>query len=295
MGYFSPTDPIKIMLGQQHFDPRIYAQLRHAYGLDLPWYQQYANLLIGLLHFNLGLSITQPNREVWDILREGVPISLELGFWALVIQYMVGLLLGVLSAVKANTWVDTTNMAVLLVLYTVPAFIVCVFLQSLIVWIDQSTAISWPVAGWGVPWQYSWSDLQHKLLPILIVAVSGIAYIARLTRTGTLETLQQDFVRTARAKGLLERRVIFLHALRNSLIPVGTTIGLSFGFLVVGDFFIERIFSIPGIGYITLLSATAYDYPVIQATAILLATGVVLGNLISDLLYRLIDPRIKIA
>lgn len=294
LGYLAPGDPIRTLLGQ-HFNPTVYTLLRHKYGLDLPWYQQYWTFLINLLHFNLGTSFTQTNRPVWDILKEGVPVSVELGLWALVIEFLVGIPLGILSAVKADTWVDTLNTGVLLIAYTVPTFITCVFAQVILVWLDQQTSIGWPIAGWGTPWQYDWSDLQYKIAPILILSLSGIAYIARFTRSNLLEVLHQDYIRTARAKGLSERVVIYRHALRNALIPLVTLLGLSLGLLIAGAFFIEFIFNIPGIANITIRSVLAYDYPVIQATAVLLAFGVVLGNLLADLLYSLVDPRIKLA
>ncbi len=294
LGYFAPGDPIRTLMGQ-NFDPRVYAILRHRYGLDLPWYQQYGAFLGRLAHFDLGLSFTQTNRPVWDILKEGVPISVELGFWALVIQFTVGIPLGILSATRINTWVDTVNTSVLLVAYTLPAFITCVFVQVGLVWMDQKTGMNWPVAGWGAPWAYDWTDLQYKIAPILILSLGGIAYIARFTRSNMLEVLHQDYLRTARAKGLSERVVIFKHALRNAMIPLVTILGLSFGLLIVGAFFIEFIFNIPGIANLTINAVRGYDYPVIQATAILLALGVVLGNLLSDLLYSLVDPRIKLA
>src|SRR5690348_9419163 len=294
LGYLAPGDPIRTLLGQQ-FNPTVYALIRHKYGLDQSWYQQYWNFLVNLVHFNLGLSFTQTNRPVWDILKEGVPISVELGFWALVIEYLVGIPLGVLSATRANTWVDTLSTGTLLIVYTLPTFITCVFVQILLVWLDQQTGIGWPIAGWGAPWQYDWTDLQYKIAPILLLSLSGIAYIARFTRSNLLEVIQQDYIRTARSKGLSERVVIYRHALRNALIALVTLLGLSLGLLVTGAFFIEFIFNIPGIANITIRSVLAYDYPVIQATAILLAFGVVLGNLLSDLLYTLVDPRIKFA
>ncbi|MEO7019858.1 MAG: ABC transporter permease [Ktedonobacteraceae bacterium] len=294
LGYFAPGDPIRNLLGLQ-FNPIVYKILRHKYGLDLPWYQQYGAFLINLLHFNLGLSIVQENRPVWDIIKEGVPISVELGFWALVIQYVVGVPLGVLSATRANTWVDTMSTGTLLIVYTLPAFITCVFVQVLLVWLDQKTNLGWPIAGWGAPWQYDWSDLQYKIAPILILSLGGIAYIARFTRTNLLEVLHVDYVRTARAKGLSERAVIYRHALRTALIPLATILGLSLGLLIGGAFFIEFIFNIPGLANITLRSVMSYDYPVIQATTVLIALGVVVGNLLADFLYSLVDPRIKFA
>jgi ABC-type dipeptide/oligopeptide/nickel transport system permease component len=277
MGYFAPGDPIRVMLGQ-HPDPLEYIRLKHAYGLDLPWYQQYLNFLKNLATFNFGYSYEFKSRSVWDILKEGVPISVELGFWALTIQLLVGVPLGILSALRAN----------------VPVFVLAVLAQVIIVSIDKNTGASWPVSGWGNPWQYSWSDIQYKIVPILVYAAVGLAYFARLARTSMLEVLRQDYVRTARAKGMRERTVNYRHAFRNAMIPLVTVVGLLIGFLVTGAFFVETIFNIPGIAYITITSIGFRDYPVIQATTILLAVSVVLGNLLSDILYSVFDPRIKV-
>lgn len=292
MGYVAPGDPILQLLGQ-HYTPSAYLALKHSYGLDLPWYQQYYNFVVGMLHLDFGRSFQYKDRAVWDILKEGVPISGELGLWALFLQLALGVPVGILSALKANSWIDTTNMAVALTLYAIPSFVLAVFVQVIIVQLDQSTGLGWPVAGWGAPWHYTPSDIQVKILPVLVYAAVGFAYFARLSRTTMLEVLRQDYVRTARAKGMRERVVIYRHAFRNALIPLVTVVGLSIGFLVTGAFFIERIFNIPGIAEITISSIDARDYPVIQATTVLLAVAVVLGNLLSDLLYTVVDPRIK--
>ena len=293
MGYFAPGDPIHTLLGQ-HFTTRTYLALKHAYGLDLPWYQQYFNFITRLLRGDFGLSIIQQNRSVWDILATGVPVSTELAFWALTLNIVIGIPLGIISALKANTWIDTLTMGVMLFLYAAPAFVLAVLFQVAIVWLDQNTGLGWPVANWGNPWQYTWSDLQFKIGPILVYAALGMAYMARLARTTMLEVLRQDYVRTARAKGLREHIVIYRHALRNAMIPLVTVLGLSIGLLVTGAFFIEQIFNIPGIALTTLTSITTRDYPVIQATGILLAVAVVVGNLLSDILYTVVDPRIKV-
>ncbi|HYK84873.1 MAG TPA: ABC transporter permease [Ktedonobacteraceae bacterium] len=292
MGYIAPGDPIVNLLGQ-HYTQSAYIALKHSYGLDLPWYTQYYNFIVGMLHLDFGRSFEYKDRAVWDILKEGVPISAELGMWALFLQVAVGVPLGIISALKANTWIDTTNMAVMLTIYAIPSFILAVFAQVILVQIDLHTNLQWPVSNWGVPWHYTWTDIQFKIVPILVYAGTGLAYFARLSRTTMLEVLRQDYVRTARAKGMRERVVVYRHALRNALIPLVTIIGLSIGFLVTGAFFIEEIFNIPGIAQITLTSISYRDYPVIQATTVLLAVAVVLGNLLSDILYTIVDPRIK--
>lgn len=293
IGYFAPGDPITNLLGQR-FNQATYNALRHAYGLDLPWWQQYYNYLHNLFTFNLGLSFSARGRTVVDILGKGVPISLELGAWGLLLTVIVGIPLGIVSALKANTWVDTTNMSIMLFLFALPIFVTAALVQTFIVWLNH-VGIYWPVSNWGTPWSYSWNDIQLKLAPILVFASGGIALFARLTRTTMLEVLHQDYIRTARAKGLRERAVIYRHALRNVMIPLITAISVALGSLVGGAFFIELIFNIPGIASIALASVTARDYPVIQATTVLLAITVVLGNLLADILYAVVDPRVKIA
>jgi ABC-type dipeptide/oligopeptide/nickel transport system permease component len=292
MGYVAPGDPITQLLGQ-HYTHDAYLSLKHAYGLDLPWYQQYFNFITGMLHLDFGRSFEYKDRAVWDILKDGVPISAELGIWALALQVIIGVPLGIISAMKANTWIDTTNMVILLTVYAIPVFVLGTLVQVIIVQLDLNTGLGWPVANWGVPWHYTLSDIQFKIVPILVYAAATVAYIARLSRTSMLEVLRQDYVRTARAKGMREQVVVYRHALRNALIPLVTIIGLSIGLLITGAFFIERIFNIPGIAEITLTSIDYRDYPVIQATTVLLAVAVVFGNLLSDILYTVVDPRIK--
>ena len=293
MGYFAPGDPIKNLLGQ-HFEIHAYHRLQHEYGLDLPWYQQYFNYITQLLRFNFGDSYYYQETSVTSILAPGLPISAELGLWGLILTFVIGVPVGILAALRANTWIDTGSMTISLILFSLPAFILAVFVQVLVVSLDHATHSHWPVAGWGNAWQYSLTDLTYKIGPILVFAAGGFAYIARLTRTTMLEVLRQDYVRTARAKGLKERVVNYRHAFRNAMIPLVTVFGTSLATLVAGVFFIEQIFNIPGIGSIALTAVTDRDYTVIQATGIIFAIAVVAGNLIADLLYSAVDPRIKV-
>lgn len=292
MGHFAPGDPIRVLLGD-HPNAVLEAQLKHQYGLDLPLYQQYLNYMGHLIRLDFGLSFRSINRPVWDILKDGVPVSLELGLWGLFLQLLLGIPLGVASALRANTWIDTFNMGLALVLYAIPVFIVGVLFQLLIIWMDKQTGLHWPVTQWGTPWQYTWQDIQYKLAPILVYTAAGMAYYARLARTSMLEVLRQDYIRAARAKGLLENAIVYRHAFRNALIPLVTVLGVSVGFLVTGAFFTEKIFNLPGIANLTLEAIDSLDYPVLQATTVMLACSVVLGNLISDILYTVVDPRIR--
>jgi ABC-type dipeptide/oligopeptide/nickel transport system permease component len=292
LGHFAPGDPIALMLGQ-HFDPVLYARLRHQYGLDQPFFKQYYDFITHLAQLNFGYSYKYQSREVWDILKDGVPTSVELGLWALFVQVMLGVPLGIVSARKANTWIDTANQAVMLIIFAIPVFIFAILLQVVILQLDKLTGYQWPVANWGNPWRYSWTDIQFKLVPILVIALPGLAYYARLTRTSVMEALRQDYVRTARAKGMSERVVIYCHTFRNAMIPLVTIIGVSLGFLVTGAFFIETIYNIPGIAFITVQSIANRDYPVIQATTVMLAICVVVANVLADIMYTVVDPRIK--
>ena len=294
MGYFAPGDPIRTLM-DSHFNPVIYAQLKHQYGLDLPWYQQYWNYITHLARFDFGLSYRDEGRPVWDILKDGVPTTLELGLWALFLQVVIGVPVGIISAVKANSWMDSVNMGTMLILFALPSFVLAAFVQIIIVWLDTHAGLGWPVAGWGNgAWQYSWTDIQAKLLPILVLTAAGLAYFARISRTSMLEVLRQDYVRTAWAKGMRKRVVIYRHALRNAMIPLVTVFGFSLGLIITGTFFVEQIFNVPGIAQATITSISDRDYPVIQATVVLLAFTIVMGNLISDILYAVVDPRIKI-
>src|SRR5579885_844219 len=292
LGYYAPGDPIRGLLGL-HFNQTLYDQLKHQYGLDLPWYQQYFNYLVGLAHLNFGLSFHYQGRAVWDILTDGVPVSAELSAWGLFLTLLLGVPLGIVSALKANTWIDTTSMGGALLLYAIPTFVLAVVSQVAIVQLDRITGGNWPVSQWGIPWHYTWEDIQFKLVPVLTFAALSFAGIARFARTSMMEVLNQDYVRTARAKGLREKVVIYRHAFRNAMIPLVTFFGLAIGALVTGVFFIESIFNIPGIGTTALTAITDRDYPVIMATTILGAVAVVIGNLISDILYTVVDPRIK--
>src|SRR5258708_25256851 len=218
MGYFAPGDPIRVMLGL-HPNPVEYVRLRHFYGLDLPWYKQYLNFLKNLATFNLGYSFEFKSRAVWDILKDGVPVTLELGFWALVIELFLGVPLGILSALKANTWVDITNMAIMLTIYAIPVFVIGILAQVVLVWIDQHTGLSWPVANWGNTWQYTWSDIQFKLVPILMFAATGLAYFAPLSPTTMLELPPQHSLPPPPPTSTQEPTVIYPHRLRNAMLP----------------------------------------------------------------------------
>jgi ABC-type dipeptide/oligopeptide/nickel transport system permease component len=288
MGYIAPgLDPIKAILGAR-FTPEQYITERHLYGLDLPWYQQYGNFLLNLARGNFGLSYHLPGRNVIDILAPGIQVSVLLGMSAFVISILIGIPAGILASLRRGTWTDSFIMGIMLFLYAVPAFVVIPLYQVLMDVFVQKGIPNLPVIGWD-------QGPTYKIMPILILAFTSMGYYARLTRTVMLDVLGQDYVRTARSKGLSERSVIYLHALRNAVLPLLSVIGPSLAFLVSGAFVIEFLFNIPGVGFAGVAAVANRDWPVLQATVVILATAVVVMNLITDVLYGVVDPRIRVS
>lgn len=285
VGYAAPGDPILAMLGGRT-DPEAYARLRHTYGLDQPWLDQYLDYLGGLLRGDLGLSFRFQGRPVADIVGAGVPVSVALGLAALLVSLTIGIPIGVWAAVHQNSLIDRFSMAAMLILYAVPSFVLIALLRWLNFQLYQRGAPSLPVAGWG--------RLEHWIMPVFVLAASSMGYIARLTRVMMLEVHKQDYVRTAYAKGLRNRRVWWVHAFRNAALPIITVIGPSVAFLVTGAFVVENLFSIPGIGFLSVQAIQQRDYPVIQSTTVILALSMLVMNLITDVLYGILDPRVRV-
>ncbi len=280
---FVPGDPIMILLSDQSGDPVLEARLRADYGLDRPLFEQFVTYVQGIFTGDFGLSFRFANVPVIDVIKTGLFISPVLAIAALLIAIPLGIVLGTFAALRRDSAADTMVILVLVAGISIPNFAMAAFLVFLFaIKLDLV-----PVAGWG--------SIQQAILPVVILAVPPTAYIARLTRTYMLEAFQQDYIRTARAKGLRESLVTYRHALRNALVPLLTTIGIIFGGLLSGTFVIETIFNIPGLGSMAIQSIFARDYPVTMAI-VLLFTGFYAGiNLIVDLLYSLIDPRIRLS
>jgi len=260
----------------------IQANLDRKFHLKDPWYEQYANYVKGVFSADLGPSLVLRNQSVNDIVRSHFPISLELGFYAFLFAIVVGIPLGMISALRANKPTDYLAMLVANAGFAVPSFLVATLLIYYF-------AVKWDV---GVPTS-GWRTWQSKILPSIALGFFPMAYFARLVRGTMLETLQQDYVRTARAKGLRWRRVVGLHVLRNSLIPVVTAAGPLLGAVITGSFIIETIFAIPGIGRYYVSSVSARDYSVTMGLTILYAVIVIIGNLVVDILYGFLDPRTR--
>lgn len=278
-----PGDPISTMLGDHSANAEMVARLRKEYGLDRPLQEQFFHYLAGVATGDFGLSFRYMSVPVVDVIKTGLAISPLLALAALVIAIPLGLFLGVAAALRRNTLGDTAIILLVVAGTSIPNFAVATFLVYLL-----SIKLGMlPVAGWGT--------FNHAVMPVIILAIPPIAYIARLTRTYMLETLQQDYVRTAKAKGLPKRLVVYRHALRNVLVPLLTTIGIIFGGLLSGTFVVETIFNIPGLGSLAIQSVLARDYPVTMAIVLLFTLFYGLINLIIDIAYGLLDPRIRLA
>jgi oligopeptide transport system permease protein len=262
----------------------IQANLEAKFGLDDPWWKQYVRYVKGVATFDLGPSLVLRNRSVNDIVREHFPPSLELGALAMLFALVFGIPLGLLAALRANRWPDYTAMVVANVGFAVPSFLVATLLIYFFA-VRWGDVFDLPTSGWD-----TW---QSKILPTIALGLGPMAYFARLTRGSVLETLQQDYIRTARAKGLRRRRIVVVHTLRNSLIPVVTAAGPILGFLITGSFVIEQIFAIPGIGRYYVTAVTARDYSVVMGLTVLLALIVIVANMVVDILYGILDPRTR--
>ncbi len=287
VGSLAPGDPVLVLMGPRR-DPVLAANLRHQYGLDLPWAQQYLRYVGGLLQGDLGMSYRFQGRSVNSILADGIGVSVTLGFVALVLSLVIGVPTGIIAALRRNSWIDRSSMVMMLALFSIPTFVMIPILRAFNYFVlYRNNLPSLPPAGWGTP--------AHWVMPVLVLAAVNMGYLARLTRASMLDTLRQDYIRTAQAKGLHTRTVVGVHALRNALLPIVTVIGPSLAFLVTGSFVVESLFAIPGIGFLGVQAIGQRDYPVIMGTTLLLAIVVVLMNLVTDILYTVLDPRIKAA
>jgi oligopeptide transport system permease protein len=261
--------------------PSIQANLEKKYGLNDPWYVQYFNYVKGVATLDLGPSLVLRNRDVNDIVKTHFPKSIELGGLAFLFAVVVGIPLGALAALKASSFWDYMAMFFSNVGFAVPSFLVA----TMLIYFFSVKYGSLPTSGW--------TTWESKILPVIALGLAPMAYFARLVRGTMLETLQQDYIRTAKAKGLRWRRVLVVHTLRNSLIPVTTAAGPILGFLITGSFVIEQIFAIPGIGRYYVTAVTGRDYSVVMGLTVLLSVIVILANMVVDILYGVLDPRTR--
>jgi ABC-type dipeptide/oligopeptide/nickel transport system permease component len=259
----------------------VQANLERRFHLDQPWYVQYAQYVKGVATFDLGPSLVLRDRTVNDIVKEQFPNSIELGLYAFAWAIIFGVPAGVLAALRPSSRFDYGAMFFSNVGFALPSFLVATLL------------IYFVAVKWGLLPTSGWSTWQHKLLPSLTLALVPMAYFARLVRGSMLETLQQDYVRTARAKGLRRNRIVTVHVLRNSLIPVVTAAAPLLGYIITGSFIVENIFAVPGIGRYYVTAVSARDYSVVMGLTVLLAIIVIVANLVVDVLYGILDPRIR--
>ena len=264
--------------------PEIQANLDRKFNLDKPWYVQYLLYVKGVATFDLGPSLVLRNQSVNDIVKEHFPKSLELGFLAMVFAVVIGIPLGVIAALRPNSVFDYAAMFFANLGFAVPSFLIATLLIYFF-------ALKWGDI-FGLPTS-GWDTWQSKILPVIALGLGPMAYFARLVRGTMLETLQQDYVRTAKAKGLRSHRILMVHVLKNSLTPAVTAAGPLLGFLITGSFIIEYIFAIPGIGKYYITAVSARDYSVVMGLTVLLAIIVVLANMVVDILYGVLDPRTR--
>jgi oligopeptide transport system permease protein len=263
--------------------PEMIARLKEKYHLNDPLPKQYVDYLWGVFHGDFGPSYRHQERTVAEVIGDGLPISLQLGLAALFLAALAGIPLGVLGAVYHNTGIDYLSTFSSVVGFAIPPYV-----SAILFILVFSLTLAWlPTSGWDGLFS------SKAILPVLVLAIVPTALFARYTRTSMLEVLSQDFPRTARAKGLRERQVIVGHALRNALIPVVTVGGVLLADTIVGSFFVETIFALPGIGYYYVESVLARDYPLLLATTLVYSLLLLLSNLLVDISYAALDPRIR--
>jgi oligopeptide transport system permease protein len=253
------------------------------YGLDRPLHEQYGRFLVNAVRLDFGPSYKYPTQQVKEIIGSSFPVSLELGAWALLLALLVGVPLGVIAANKQNTWTDYTTMSLTLLGVSIPNFV----LGPLLVLLFSLTLYWLPPALWLAP--------ENRILPVLTLSAIYLAYIARLTRGGMLETLRQDYIRTARAKGLPEGRVIFGHALKLGILPVVSYLGPAVSRIIMGSIVIEQVFAVPGLGRQLVAAAFNRDYTLVIGIVLFYAGFLLVLNLLVDIAYSFLDPRVELA
>ncbi len=294
---FGPGDPVSVAAGQYR-DPVVLAQVRAKWGLDDPLPVQYWRWATNAVHGDFGDSFIQRGFTVSELIFPKMWVSAQLGLIALVIVFVVGLPLGLLAARLNGTWIDPFIVSALLFLQAIPVLV----LIPPLLWIFAVKLNVLPVGGWGNLVNITWIGGviavplpdPHLYLPLLAYSVGGFAGVARLMRFTALEVMREDYVRTARAKGLGEWAVLFRHVFRNSLLPIVTEVGLALAGIVEGAFFVEVLLGIPGIGSFLFEAVKSRDYNTIMATTVIFATLFVIANLLAELAYALIDPRVRL-
>jgi ABC-type dipeptide/oligopeptide/nickel transport system permease component len=291
MLHLLPGDPVMMMLTEHrgggaptisgNITQEMYDNMRHQLGLDRPLPVQFASFLGGVLRGDLGTSF-RGGEPVLELIARNLPYTIQLAAASLGVAMLLGFALGVIAGVKRGTWIDSLTMTIAAAGVSIPSF-----------WLGIMLLVIFAVHLKLVPAVGRASDLQSLILPAVALGFAASAFIARLVRSSLVETLQQDYVRTARAKGLRETGVVVGHALKNALIPVVTVVGLQFGNLLGGTVVIETVFARPGIGHIVVNGILERDFPVVQGVVLVSALTYVFANFLVDLTYTWIDPRIR--
>ena len=275
--------PGNFYTAEKKLAPAVEKNLRDKYGLNKPWYVQYGKMLWNIAKFDFGNSLKYEGQPVNQILRKALPVSAALGLSAYLFALFLGITMGTLAALKQNSWIDYASMTLAMLGISIPNFV----LGPLLVLLFALTLFWLPPALWqGFP-------SRNIILPALTLSAIYIAYIARLTRSGMLEVMRSDYIRTARAKGLSERQVVMRHALRGGLLPVVSFSGPALAFLITGTVVVERIFALPGLGNYFINACFNRDEPLIIGIVAFIAIAVLVFNLLVDISYAFIDPRIR--
>jgi oligopeptide transport system permease protein len=286
----APGDPVQAQLGQHAGDPVTYHRLYHLMGLDQPLWRQFLTYVWNAVHWNFGTSVIQVGTPVTTIIGQGLPVTLELGGLATGIALIFGIPLGIIAAVRHNHIIaDNLNMGVMMTLYSLPPFVIIPAVWLVFGILLKNTIFHLPVTGW-----QGLGDPHYWLAPAFVFAAGLAGLFARSMRSFMLEELNKDYIRMARAKGLSERRVLYVHAMKNTLLPFASVLGPTVAFLVVGAFIIELQFGIPGVANITVQSTLSDDYAVTMATTLVLAAAVVVANALTDIFYTIVDPRVRL-
>jgi oligopeptide transport system permease protein len=268
--------------GNRKITEAVLANLNKAYHLDEPIWTQFGRYLWNLAHFDFGPSMKYRDYSVTELIVQGLPVSLEVGCWAMLLATMVGISLGIIGALRRNGMTDLSAGVIAMVGLAVPSFVIGPLLQILF-----GLELKWlPIAGWD-------GSTSAKLLPILVLALPNIAYISRLTRGSMIESLRTNYVRTARAKGIGARRVIWKHALTGAMLPVIAYLGPATAITVTGSVIIEQIFGIPGIGRYFVEGASNRDYPLVMGVTIIYGGIVILANIVTDVVRGIVDPKVS--
>lgn len=308
LSHLVPADPARMIAGPRASRSSV-EKVREEYGLNDPVWRQYVDYVDGVFHLDFGQSFTS-RKPVKDDLKRYLPATIELGLYAFILSTIVGIPLGVASAVRRDSLVDHISRFVSITGLALPIFWLALMLQFFFY-----GKLGWFPDGQRLPtnmdpprqitslyvvdsiltanWTTLWAAIQHLVLPVFVLTYSSLAVVTRMVRGSMIEVLNQDYIRTARSKGLRQNTIVVKHALKNALLPTVTSLGLQVGLLFSGTFLVETVFSWPGIGRYTIQAVQQIDYNAIMATTLVVAVIFVLGNLVVDILYLFLDPRIS--